>query len=263
MICWEREKSLSSYEHRQRIESPQLAALSQGTTRHSQAGVSNAERIAQLQQRQELAAGSAATYETQNAGRGEYAVYTTGLASPGAANVTSPLLSQNGDWNSTNFLDHHEDRSTSWAANNIRGGPNQDLQAYDFTFESLDQNGRPVNGSAHGLALIAPIDAKVVDVERSMPNSGGYGCFVALEYLDSGLRISVHHLASVAPNIVKGGQIKGGSVFGYQGGSGSIPHEYDTHVDIVGTEAAVETFVRSNQSGDFKTRVENQNQAAS
>jgi len=145
----------------------------------------------------------------------------------------------------------------------MRGGPNQDLQAYDFTFESLDQNGRPANGSAQGLPLIAPIDAKVFDVERSLANSGGYGCFVVLEYLDSGLRVAIHHLASVAPNVVKGGQIKGGSVFGYQGASGYGPHDYATHVDLVGTEGAVESFVRSNQSGDFKTRIENQNQAAS
>jgi len=48
-------------------------------------------------------------------------------------------------------------------------------------------------------------------------------------------------------------------VFGYQGGSGSVPGQYATHVDIVGTLPAVEEFVRSNQSGNFKTRVETGN----
>ncbi len=232
-------------------------------TQNPHRGMGNAARLAQMQQRQQVASSGGAEYETRNAGRGEHAVYTTGWPYPGAPNVTSPLLSQNGDWTTQDWLPHHEDRSNSWAANRIRGGPNQDLQAYDFTFESLDQNGTPVNGSAHGLALIAPTDAKIFDLERSMPASGGLGCFVVMEYIDSGLKVAVHHLASVAPNIVKGGQIKGGTVFGYQGGSGKKPHVFPTHVDIIGTEAAVEMFVRSNQSGDFKTRVENQNQAAS
>ena len=222
----------------------------------------NAARLAQLQQRQAPATSGGPAYETRNAGRGEHAVYTTGRAYPGAA-VTSPLLRPDGDWTPRDWLPHHEDRSNSWAANQLRGGPNQDLQAYDFTFESLDRNGRPVNGSAHGLPLIAPIDSKVIDVERSMANSGGLGCFVQLEYMDSGLKVAVHHLTSVAPNIVKGGQIKGGTVFGYQGGSGYRPRRFKTHVDIVGNETAVEMFVRSNQSGDFKTRVESQSQAAS
>tara|TARA_B100000614_G_C14397319_1_gene432269 strand:- start:61 stop:735 length:675 start_codon:yes stop_codon:yes gene_type:complete len=222
----------------------------------------NAERLAQLQQRQALIANGGATYETRNSGRGEQAVYTTGRPYPGAG-VISELLGPNGDWTRQDWHAHHEDRSNSWAANVLRGGPNQGLQSYDFTFESLDRNGRPVNGSAHGLPLIAPIDSRVIDLERSMANSGGLGCFVQLEYLDSGLKVAVHHLTSVAPNIVKGGQIKGGTVFGYQGGSGYVPRDFDTHVDIVGTETAVEMFVRSNQTGDFKTRVESERQAAS
>ena len=236
---------------------------SPGRTQNPHRGMGNAARLAQMQQRQQVASSGGVEYETRNAGRGEHAVYTTGWPYPGAPDVTSPLLNQNGDWTTQDWLPHHSDRSRSAAANRIRGGPNQDLQAYDFTLERLDQNGKPIEGTAHGLPLIAPTDAKVFDVERSMPHSGNYGCFVVLEYLDSGLRVAIHHMASVAPNIVKGGQIKGGTVFGYQGGSGKRPRQYPTHVDVVGTEAAVETFIRSNQTGDYKTRIENQNQAVS
>ena len=80
-----------------------------------------------------------------------------------------------------------------------------------------------------------------------------------MEYLDSKLKVSVHHLASVEDGIAAGDQIKGGEIFGYQGGSGTVPGQYPTHVDIVGTIEAVEEFVRSNQSGNFKTRVETGN----
>ena len=95
-----------------------------------------------------------------------------------------------------------------------------------------------------------------MDVQYTPAGSGRYGCFVVMEYLDSGLRIAVHHLESVADGIAKGDEIKGGEVFGYQGGSGNVHAQYPTHVDIVGTIDAVEAFVRTNQSGDFKTRVE-------
>lgn len=197
-------------------------------------------------------------FQTQSANRDPYAAFTTGRAHPGAG-VESRLLNQGGNWNTTDFLTHHSDRSNSWAANNIRNDKNQQLQAYDFTFERLDERGRPIDGTAQGLALYAPVDSKVIDVQLTPAGSGRYGCFVVMEYLDSGLRIAVHHLASVEEGIAVGTEIKGGDVFGYQGGSGNVPGQYPTHVDIVGTIDAVEAFVRTNQTGEFKTRVETGN----
>jgi len=166
------------------------------------------------------------------------------------------LLEPKGDWDRGDVLGHHSDRSTSWAANNIRNAQNQDLQAYDFTFERLDAQGKPMSGTAQGLPLYVPVDARVIDVQLTPAGSGRYGCFVVMEYLDTQRRVSVHHLESVERGISKGTVLKGGAVFGYQGGSGNMPGEFPTHVDIVGTIEAVEAFVRSNQSGNFKTRVE-------
>ena len=184
--------------------------------------------------------------------RGPTAAWTTGRPG-GRGEVTSrSLAADNGpqDW-----LTHHSDRSNSWAANNIRNSKNQDLQAYDFTFERLDSQGQAIAGSAQGLELIVPADSKVVDIQKSYRGSGGYGMFIALEDVETGLRTSIHHLDSVGAFSV-GQVLKGGTVFGTQGGSGSHRHEHQTHVDIVGTEAAVQTFVRSNQTGTFRTRKE-------
>jgi hypothetical protein len=215
----------------------------------------NAELQVQLQQQMAQHMVSSTAFEMKSGNRDPYGAFTTGRAHPGAG-VESRLLDQSGDWNTRDFLAHHSDRSNSWAANNIRNEKNQHLQAYDFTFEKLDERGRPIDGTAQGLPLYVPVDSKVLDVQLTPAGSGRYGCFVVLEYLDSGLRIAVHHLESVEEGVSKGTEIKGGAVFGYQGGSGNVPGQYPTHVDIVGTIEAVETFVRTNQSGDFKTRVE-------
>jgi len=218
-------------------------------------GLGNAELQAQAQRRLAEQSVSSTAFETQQSDRAPYAAFTTGRAHPGAG-VESRLLNQGGEWNTNNFLAHHSDRSNSWAANNIRNEKNQHLQAYDFTFEHLDEQGKPIDGTAQGLPLYAPVDSKVIDIQLTPAGSGRYGCFIAMEYMDSKLRISVHHLASVEEGIAIGDQIKGGEVFGYQGGSGNVHGQYPTHVDIVGTIEAVEEFVRSNQSGNFKTRVE-------
>jgi len=221
-------------------------------------GLGNAELQAQAQRQLADQSVPSTAFEMQQSDRAPYGAFTTGRAHPGAG-VESRLLNQGGEWNTSNFLAHHSDRSTSWAAENIRNEKNQHLQAYDFTFERLDEQGKAIDGTAQGLPLYAPVDSKVIDVQLTPAGSGGYGCFVVMEYLDSKLRVSVHHLASVEEGIAIGDQIKGGEVFGYQGGSGTVPGQYATHVDIVGTIEAVEEFVRSNQSGNFKTRVETDN----
>ncbi len=182
------------------------------------------------------------------------AAWTTGRPG-GRGGVTSQPLDADGDWSATDFLEHHSDRSGSWAANNIRDGRNQDLDAYDFTFEALDEAGNAVEGSAQGLPLITPFDAKVHDIQSSYQGSGGYGRFIALEDMETGLRLSIHHLDTVG-DFRKGQVLDGGTEFGTQGGSGNTRHQYATHVDVVGTQEAVEAFVRANQSGEFSTRVE-------
>jgi hypothetical protein len=248
---------LSSYSHRRHQErgANSSSAMRQQPRPHT--GLGNAKLQALLQQRQAENTVSSTAFETQSSDR-SYGAFTTGRTHPGSG-VESQLLDQGGNWDTSDLLDHHSDRSTSWAAENIRNAKNQDLQAYDFTFESLNEQDRPIDGTAQGLPLYAPVDSKVIDVQLTPAGSGRYGCFVVMEYLDSGLRISVHHLASVENGITKGGQIKGGEVFGYQGGSGNVPGQYPTHVDIVGTIEAVEAFVRTNQTGDFKTKVETGN----
>ena len=245
---------MSSYSHRRPQERRTGANTAMRQQPRPHTGLGNAERQAMLQQQLAEYTVASTAFETQSSDR-SYGAFTTGRAHPGAG-VESRLLNQGGNWDTGDLLDHHSDRSRSWAAENIRNAKNQDLQAYDFTFERLDEQGRPIDGTAQGLPLYAPVDSKVIDVQLTPAGSGRYGCYVAMEYLDSGLRISVHHLESVEEGIAKGDQIKGGEVFGYQGGSGNVPGQYPTHVDIVGTIEAVEEFVRSNQSGDFKTRVE-------
>ncbi len=221
-------------------------------------GLGNAELQARAQQMLAQQTVSSTAFETQSSNRQPYAAFTTGRAHPGAG-VESRLLEAGGNWATSDFLAHHSDRSNSWAANNIRNGKNQDLQAYDFTFERTNEQGQAIDGTAQGLPLYVPVDSKVIDIQLTPAGSGRYGCFVVMEYLDSGLRVAVHHLASVERGIAKGDEIKGGTVFGYQGGSGNYAGQYPTHVDIVGTIEAVEEFVRTNQSGDFKTRVETGN----
>lgn len=186
--------------------------------------------------------------------RPRQAAYTTGGDRVGS-DVRTELLAADGSWSSDDFLGHHSDRSNSWAANKIRNAQNQDLQAYDFTFESLNDQGQPIAGSAQGLELISPQDAKVIDLQTRYAGSGGLGCFVVLEYLDNGKRVSVHHMDSVA-ELSKGQIISGGTVIGTQGASGSTKFQYNTHIDIIGTIEAVEAFVRANQSGEFKKQVE-------
>lgn len=178
-----------------------------------------------------------------------YAVWTTGQAGGG---ITSRPLNRDGNWSQDNWLDHHSDRSNSWAAGNIRNAKNQDLQAYDFTFERQNERGEAIAGSAQGLELISPWDAKVHDVCHDFASSGGYGKFIALEDLETGLRFEVHHLDTVA-DVRKGGTLNGGDIIGTQGASGRRRYDFATHVDIVGTPEAVEKFVRANQSGRFKS----------
>ncbi len=188
---------------------------------------------------------------TGQAHRG-HAVWTTGR-SRGQGAVTSRELDRDGQWTRDQFLAHHSDRSGSWAAGNIRDGKNQDVQAWDFTFEKQNQSGQALAGTAQGLELISPWDARVHDVQHTYAGSGGYGRFIALEDVETGLRFEVHHLDTVA-DVRKGQLVDGGSVIGTQGGSGATRHSYATHVDIVGTIEAVEQFVRANQSGRFRSR---------
>ena len=187
--------------------------------------------------------------------RNPYAVWTTGQSQSGT--IQSTPLDANGQWTTDDFRDHHEDRSRSWAANRIRNDQNQDLQAYDFTFEQTDDQGQAINGSAHGLDLISPMDAKVLDIQRTYQGSGDLGCFVVLEFTDTGKRVSIHHMDSVT-ELAKGQVISGGTVIGTQGAAGTTRNQYPTHVDIVGTSEGVEDFVRANQSGKFKTQIANQ-----
>ena len=169
--------------------------------------------------------------------------------------MTSSQLSQSGQWGPGNFLTHHSDRSNSWAANKIRDENNPNPQAYDFTFEKTDEQGQPINGSAQGLELITPMDARVMDIHSTYQGSGGLGCFVVLEFLETGKRVSIHHLDSAAA-LTKGQIISGGTVIGTQGAAGTTRFQYPTHVDIIGTPQGIEAFVRANQSGEFKTKRE-------
>ncbi len=178
------------------------------------------------------------------------AVWTTGR---GGSGITSRELNPDGAWSSSQFLAHHSDRSGSWAANNVRNARNRDVAAYDFTFERVGRDGRGIAGTAQGLSLISPWDARVLDIQHSYEGSGGYGRFIGLEDVHTGLRFQVHHLDTVA-NLRKGALIDGGTVIGTQGGSGNSRHSYATHVDIVGTRQAVEEFVRANQSGRFRSQ---------
>lgn len=182
-------------------------------------------------------------------GRGRTAVWTTG----GPTGNASQELARDGSWDSDNFLNHHSDRSNSWAANQIRNEKNQDLQAYDFTFEKVDDKGNPVLGSAQGHPLISPSDSKVLDIQPSYQGSGGLGMFIVLEDVETGQRISVHHLDSVG-EFEKGQVINGGTTFGTQGSSGEQKHVYAPHVDIIGTEDSVSQFVLSNQTGQYRSQ---------
>ena len=213
---------MPSYSHRRNQERQTDSNSSVERVPSPQTGLGNSELQDQLRERQAQQTLASSAFEMQSGGVDPRAAYTTGRARNGAP-VGSNLLNQSGEWGAGDFLTHHSDRSTSWAANNIRNDTNQQLQAYDFTFEQLDGRGRPIEGTAQGLALYAPVDSTVIDVQPKPAGSGGYGCFVVMEYLDSGLRIAVHHLASVEKGLSKGDQIKGGEVFGYQGGSGTVP----------------------------------------
>ena len=201
------------------------------------------------EERADEAARAAAGPEEQNRGS-RYGAWTTGRRGGGA--VTSVELPRNGDWSGRDLWDHHSDRSQSWAANNMRNHLNQDLQAYDVTFEKVDANGVPIAGTAQGLPLQAPSDMKVIDIQKSYQGSGGYGMFIVLEDLETGKRIQVSHLDSVG-DFAKGQVLSGGTNFGSQGASGRGRHDFATHVDVVGTLEAVELFVHSNQSGEFRT----------
>lgn len=193
--------------------------------------------------------------ETNGQAHEGYAVWTTGRPG-GRGGVTSRELNRDGAWDSSDWLTHHSDRSDSWAARNIRNAKNQDIQAYDFTFERKNARGEAIAGSAQGLKLISPWDAKVHDVNASFAQSGGYGKYIALEDLQTGLRFEVHHLDTVA-DVRRGGTIDGGDVIGTQGASGRGRFDYATHVDIVGTAEAVEQFVRANQTGRFRSTKKN------
>lgn len=187
-----------------------------------------------------------------DAGRGRYAVWTTGRRGGKGAVISEPLAAD-GSWDAGDFLTHHTDRSDSPAANRIRNARNQDLEAWDFTFEATDRAGRGIPESARGLELITPAEMRVLDIQTTYAGSGGYGRFIALEDTETGLRIEVHHLDTVGDFRV-GQVLPGGTVIGTQGGSGETRDAYATHVDVVGTAEAVADFVRANQSGKFRTR---------
>jgi hypothetical protein len=180
-----------------------------------------------------------------------YTVWTTGRPG-GRGGVTSRELDGGGNWSQDNWLTHHSDRADSWAARNIRNDKNRDLQAYDFTFERQNAQGEAIPGSAQGLELFSPWDAKVHDVNPTLAGSGGYGKFIALEDLETGLRFEVHHMDSVA-DVRIGETLSAGDLIGTQGASGRERFSFATHVDIVGTAEAVEQFVRVNQSGRFRS----------
>ena len=217
-------------------------------------GMSPAFSMGNQYRQQLLANASTAPAASTEITKPRLGVWTTGRRG-GYGGVTSEELPRSGNWDSDDFLNHHSDRSNSWAANNIRNGANQDLQAYDFTFEKLDSNGAPIPGTAQGLELTVPSDSKVLDIQHTYQGSGGYGKFIALEDIVTGARVSIHHLDSVG-DFRKGQILKGGTVFGTQGASGNGRYDFATHIDIVGTEEAVSAFIRSNQEGNFKTRNE-------
>ena len=194
--------------------------------------------------------------QTGQADRGPYTVYTTGSAAGvGGGGVTSRQLRADGQWTTSDWLGHHSDRSNSWAANQIRNSANSNLQAYDFTFEQSNAQGQGIEGTALGLELILPGDSKVLDIHKSYAGSGGYGMFIHLEDVATGLRYAVNHLDAVS-SFSKGQVVAGGTVFGRQGGSGKYRQSYATHVDIVGSSAAVEMFVRAQQTGQYSSQMQ-------
>jgi hypothetical protein len=193
---------------------------------------------------------SASGGQEQDTGRGRYAVYSTGRTAQG---VLSPELDRDGSWSSRDFLPHHSDRSNSGAARRVRNAQNQDVDAYDFTFEKVDAQGNGIANTAQGLPLITPCDVKVVDIQETFQGSGNYGKFILLEDVETGQRFEIHHLDAVG-KFTKGQVLPGGTVFGNQGSSGNTRNAYPTHVDIVATPETVESFVRANQTGIFRTQ---------
>lgn len=193
--------------------------------------------------------------------RNPYAVWSTGSsAGVGGGNVWSKELPADGSWDMGDTLGHHGDRSNSWGANQIRNQDNASLQAYDFSFSPTNDQGQPTN-AFRGTELHTPADMKVLEIQRSYSGSGGYGCFIHLEDVETGKRIVVNHLDSVGEFRI-GDVIPGGTVFGEQGGSGNARDSYAVHVDIIGTSGAVEDFVRSQQSGTFRSAGERQQRGA-
>lgn len=179
-----------------------------------------------------------------------YAAWTTGAGG-------SRELASGGTFNSRDFLQHHADRTSSDSADRVRAGtktPYESVDAWDFTFEKKGRDGHGVEGTAFGLPLRVPEDAKVLDIQRTNSGSGGYGKFILLELVESKERLEIHHLSAVGDFSI-GQVLAGGTVFGAQGGSGSSSNQdYATHVDVVGTAPAVEKLVRANATGKFKTR---------
>jgi len=181
-------------------------------------------------------------------GRDPYAVWSTG-------NGGSKEMPVNGQYKASSFLDHHSDRSRAWAANQLRNDKNPDLQAYDFTFEKTDKNGKGVAGTGKGLPFHAPSDCKVLDVQKELSGSGGYGLFIQLEDVETGRRFALHHMNSVG-DFKKGDIVPGGTTVGSQGGSGSSSKsDYPTHLDIVGGEEAVLGFVQAQQMGTYTSNL--------
>ena len=200
------------------------------------------------------AAGAGPAGESASATAAPLAVWSTGRSRPGGG-VSSTELPRTG-WDGGDFLGHHTDRTRSPAADRVRAGrnvPYESIEAWDFTFERSDAGGKGINGTAQGLPLRVHADSKVADVQPTFEGSGGYGKFIILQELDTGERIAIHHLDSVGDFRV-GQVLSGGTVFGTQGGSGNGRRDYATHVDVVGTRAVVERFVRANQSGRFQKR---------
>ena len=155
-------------------------------------------------------------------------------------------------WSSSDWLDHHSDRSNSWATNQIRNADNPNPNAWDFVFEQPNAAGRGIAGSAQGLPLQTHTDVRILDIQKSYGGSGGLGQFVIMEDVSTGQRVGVFHMDSVG-SFNKGDVVPGGTFLGTQGSAGNTRFSYPAHVHATGTREAVESWVRSQGTGGYTT----------
>lgn len=189
--------------------------------------------------------------------RGPTTVVTTGRDANG--NVVSLPLT--GDYDQSNFLPHHADRSNSWAARQTHNehNPVGEVNSWDFTFNEVGPDGQPTNIHL-GVPLIAPGDARVLDVQTEYEGSGGLGRYIVLEFTEgemAGKRIRIHHLDTVNA-YEEGAVVPGGTVVGTQGNSGNDRFSYSeaySHVDAVGTPEAIHYFVQANHTGAYDSNI--------